>query len=208
MIDDGATVAPFACLSGPVRIGENSRVNEHASIRPGVAIGSTCKVGGEVEASILEDYANKQHYGFLGHSYLGSWVNLGAGTSNSNLKNTYGTVRVEIDGQRIDSQRQLLGCVVGDFTKTAVNTSIYTGKQIGACSMVYGIVTTNVASFVNHAQSLGQITDLPPNIMAETQRRVFQRRGMVQQPWHVQLLQEMYSEVAAHRELADCPLSL
>ena len=208
VIDNDVTVRPFACLSGPARLGESSRVNEHASIRPGVTTGPTCKVGGEVEASILEEYANKQHSGFLGHSYLGSWVNLGAGTCNSNLKNTYGPVRVEIDGQRLDSGLQLLGCLVGDYTKTAINTSIFTGKLIGACSMVYGMVTANVPSFVNYAQSLGQMTDLPPAVMAQTQKRVFQRRGMVQQPWHVELLHEMYRQVAAQRQLADRPLSL
>ncbi len=208
VVDEQASVRPFACLSGPILIGAQSRVHEHASIRPGVALGPACKIGGEIEASVLEEFANKQHFGFLGHSYLGAWVNLGAGTSNSNLKNTYGSVRVEMEGRKMDSGLQLLGCLVGDYTKTAIHTSIFTGKILGACSMIYGMVTTNVASFVNHAQSLGQITDLPPAIVAETQRRVFQRRGIAQEPWHIQLLRDMYQQVAGDRQLADRPLSL
>ncbi len=182
MIDNDCTVRPFACISGPCRLGERSRINEHASIRPGVAIGPVCKAGGEIEASVLDEYSNKQHGGYLGHSYLGPWVNLGAGTSNSNLKNSYGPVRMEIAGGTIDTGLQLLGCVVGDYARTAVNTSIFTGKLIGACSMVYGTVAANVPSFVNYAQSLGEVTDLPPDIMARTQKRMLQRRGIAQRP--------------------------
>ena len=100
VIDSDCTIRPFACISGPARLGERSRVNEHASLRPGVSLGPVCKVGGEVEASVLDEYSNKQHAGYLGHSYLGPWVNLGAGTSNSNLKNSYGSVRMEIAGRR------------------------------------------------------------------------------------------------------------
>ena len=115
VIDSDCTIRPFACISGPARLGERSRVNEHASLRPGVSLGPVCKVGGEVEASVLDEYSNKQHAGYLGHSYLGPWVNLGAGTSNSNLKNSYGSVRMEIAGQTVDTGLQLLGCVVGDY---------------------------------------------------------------------------------------------
>lgn len=208
VIDSDCTIRPFACISGPARLGERSRVNEHASLRPGVSLGPVCKVGGEVEASVLDEYSNKQHAGYLGHSYLGPWVNLGAGTSNSNLKNSYGSVRMEIAGQTVDTGLQMLGCVVGDYARTAVNTSIFTGKLIGACSMVYGTVTANVPSFVNYAQSLGEVTDLPPDVMARTQKRVFQRRGMAQLPWHVQLLRDMYQQAAVGRQLADRPLSL
>ena len=108
VIESGVTIGPHSFLRGPVLIGANSRVNEHASLKRGVALAHTVRVGGELEASVLDAYANKQHFGFLGHSYLGSWVNLGAGTCNSNLKNTYGTVRVRSQGKTIDSGMRFL----------------------------------------------------------------------------------------------------
>ena len=91
LLDDGATVGPYCFLRGPAYLGPKSRVIEHSAIKDAVSLGHTTKIGGEVEASIVEPYTNKQHHGFLGHSYLGSWINLGAGTCNSDLKNTYGT---------------------------------------------------------------------------------------------------------------------
>ena len=76
VLEKDATVGPFCYLSGPVHVGERSRVIEHAALKDFVTLGHTCKIGGEVEASIIEPFTNKQHYGFLGHSYLGSWINL------------------------------------------------------------------------------------------------------------------------------------
>ena len=92
MLDRDVAVGPSCHMQGPIYVGPHSRINEHASIKEAVSLGHTTRVGGEVEASIIESYSNKQHYGFLGHSYVGSWINIGAGTSNSDLKNTYGTV--------------------------------------------------------------------------------------------------------------------
>ncbi len=206
--ETGSVIRPFACLRGPLYLGPMSRVNEHAVLRPGVAVGRLSKVGGEIEASVIEAFSNKQHTGYLGHSYLGQWVNLGAGTSNSNLKNTYGTVRMEVANRRIDTGMQFMGCVIGDFTKSAINTGIFTGKLIGGCSMLYGFITTNVPSFVNYARSFGEITELSPQIMAQTQKRVFLRRGIEQQEWHVRLLHDMYELASAGRQLADRPVSL
>ena len=116
-------------------------------------------------ASIVEPYTNKQHHGFLGHSYLGSWINLGAGTCNSDLKNTYGTVNMEYHGRKVATGMQFIGCIMGDYAKTAINTGIFTGKTVGTCSMLYGFVTTNVPSFVNYARSFGQVTELPVEVM-------------------------------------------
>jgi len=173
-----------------------------------VAAGHTCKIGGEVEAASIEPYTNKQHHGFLGHSYLGSWVNLGAGTCNSDLKNTYGLVSMDYLGHRVSTGMQFIGCIVGDYAKTAVNTSIFTGKTIGACSMVYGFVTTNVASFVNYARSFNQVTEARVDVMAAAQARMFKRRGVVQRPLDVQLLHDMYELTRHERQLANAPLSL
>ena len=192
VLEAGATIGPYCYLSGPVHVGRAARVLEHAALKDGVAIGHTTKIGGEVEASIIEPYTNKQHHGFLGHSYLGSWINLGAGTCNSDLKNTYGQVNMEYHGQKVATGMQFVGAIIGDYAKTAINTGIFTGKTIGVCSMVYGFVTTNVPSFVNYARLFGQVTEAPVEVMAATQRRMFERRGVEQRPCDIQLLHDMY----------------
>lgn len=208
VVEAGSEIRSFACLRGPVHLGAVSRVNEHSVIKSGVSIGTMSKVGGEIEASVIEAFTNKQHLGYLGHSYLGRWVNLGAGTSTSNLKNTYGTIRIQVGEQQLDTGLQFMGCVIGDYTKSAINTAIFTGKLIGCCSMLYGYVTTNVPSFANYARSFGEITELSTEVMALTQKRVFLRRGIEQQRWHVELLQEMHQLASRGRQLADKPVSL
>lgn len=208
VIDHGASIGPYCYLCGPVYIGPNARIIEHAAIKDRVAVGRTTKIGGEVEGSTIEPYTNKQHHGFLGHSYVGSWVNLGAGTCNSDLKNTYGTVVMEYPDGRYQTNMQFLGCIIGDFAKTAINTSIFTGKLIGACSMLYGYVTRNVPSFVNYARAFGQITEVSLDVLISTQSRMFARRNIIQQDAHVELLKNMYEQTKHERLMANEPLQL
>lgn len=200
LIEADATLGPFCFLRGPLYIGAAARINEHASLKDGTCLAHTTKVGGEVECSMIEPYSNKQHHGFLGHSYVGSWVNLGAGTSNSDLKNTYGTVNMQYRGQKVSTGMQFIGCMIGDYAKTAINTSIFTGKVIGACSMVYGFVTGNVPSFVNYARSFGQVTEAPVEVMISTQKRMFARRNKEQRSCDAQLLRDMYALTRHERE--------
>jgi UDP-N-acetylglucosamine diphosphorylase / glucose-1-phosphate thymidylyltransferase / UDP-N-acetylgalactosamine diphosphorylase / glucosamine-1-phosphate N-acetyltransferase / galactosamine-1-phosphate N-acetyltransferase len=208
LLDEGAVVGPYSLLRGPVYLGPKSKINEHSAIKDFVSIGHTTKIGGEVEASIIEPYSNKQHHGFLGHSYLGSWINLGAGTCNSDLKNTYGTVKMEYRGEQIATGMQFVGCMMGDYSKSAINTGIFTGKTIGCCSMLYGFVTTNVPSFVNYARLFGQVTELPADIMVATQQRMFSRRGVTQRDCDIALLHAMYDLTRHERQLAGEPLAL
>jgi len=208
ILERNAVIGPFCFLNGPAYIGHGAKLIEHAAVKDAVSIGHTTKIGGEVEASVIEPYTNKQHHGFLGHSYLGSWINLGAGTCNSDLKNTYGTVNVEYQGEKIATGMQFVGCIVGDYSKSAINTSIFTGKTIGVCSMLYGFVTTNVPSYVNYARLFGQVTELPPEVMTATQQRMFRRRKVEQRPCDIQLLRDMYELSRHERQLAGEPLSL
>ncbi len=213
VLDRGVQIGPFCLLAGPAYVGHDSRLIEHAAIKDGVSLGHTCKIGGEIEASIIEAYSNKQHHGFLGHSYLGSWINLGAGTSNSDLKNTYGQVNMEYRGRKTPTGMQFVGCFMGDYAKTAINTGIFTGKTIGACSMVYGFVTTNVPSFVNYARSFGQVTEAPVEVMIATQARMFARRNAEQRSCDIQLLRDMFTLTYEERhqageQLLPEPLSL
>ncbi len=208
LLDERATVGPLCYLSGPVYLGPQARVIEQAALKDGVALGHTSKVGGEVEGSVIEPYTNKQHHGFLGHSYLGSWVNLGAGTCNSDLKNTYGPVNMEYHGRKVATGMQFVGAIVGDYAKTAINTGIFTGKTIGACSMVYGFVTTNVPSFTNYARLFGQVTEATVDVMVATQARMFARRNVEQRPCDIQLLHDMHELTRHERQIAGEPLSL
>lgn len=138
VVGDGAHLGVHAVLHGPVAVMTGTRVADHATLKRNTVIGPRCRVGGEVGATVFQGYANKSHDGHLGDSWVGSWVNLGAATVNSNLLNTYGEVpmRLEPDGPRLRSGRQFLGCVLGDHVKTAIGTRIMTGTAIGTGAMI------------------------------------------------------------------------
>ncbi len=208
VIESGAVIGPYCLLRGPVHIGANAKIIEYAALKDKVTVGHTTKIGGEIEAAVIEPYSNKQHHGFIGHSYLGSWVNLGAGSCNSDLKNTYGRVSMEYDGKRVATGMQFLGCIIGDYSKTAVNTAVFTGKVIGVCCMVYGFVTTNVPSFTNYARVFGQISEVPVDVAAAGQQRMFLRRNVTQRPCDVQLIRDMYELTRHERRLGSEPLVL
>lgn len=131
VIGEGVVVMPNATIVGPAAIGAGSVVKAGARLLPGTSIGKVCKVGGEVDETIFADYANKQHDGFLGHSYVGSWVNIGAASNNSDLKNNYGNVRMWNAGRHRDTGRRFLGLVMGDHTKTGINAVFNTGTVVG-----------------------------------------------------------------------------
>ncbi len=136
-IDDDVRILPSVVLQGPCYIGRKSLIQSSAHIREGSSIGPVSKIGGEVEESIIHGYSNKQHYGFLGHAYLGQWVNCGAGMTNSDLKNTYGSVRVTLDGKNeIDTGQMFVGVTIGDHTKIAIDVTFPTGSIVGTASMV------------------------------------------------------------------------
>ena len=208
IFEEGVHVGPFCYFRGPVYVGRKTKIVEYAALKDAVSIGSTAKIGGEIEAAVVESYSNKQHHGFLGHSYLGSWINLGAGTSNSDLKNTYGEVVMEYGRAKVKTGMQFVGSFIGDYAKTAVNTSIFTGKTIGACSMLYGFITTNVPSFVNYARTFGQVTETSIETLVSTQARMFARRNVEQRPCDVQLIRDIYDITKHERQLASEPLSL
>ncbi len=136
-------------IIGPVFVGDGSVVRACSAIYGGTSIGPVCKVGGEVQASVLQSFSNKQHGGFLGHSFVGSWVNIGAATNNSDLKNNYGNVRVELAGETIDTGSASVGAIIGDHSKTAIGTRLNTGTVIGIFCSVFadGFPPKSVPSF-------------------------------------------------------------
>jgi UDP-N-acetylglucosamine diphosphorylase/glucosamine-1-phosphate N-acetyltransferase len=137
-IHERAVIRPGAIISGPCSIGRDCTVIDHASIKPNTVLGPVCKVGGEVGETIFQGYSNKTHAGHLGGSWVGKWVNFGAGTVNSNLLNTYGDVRmaVEPDEPAVRTGLTYLGCVVGDHVKFAIGTRIMTGAVVGTGAMI------------------------------------------------------------------------
>lgn len=137
LLGRGVEVMHGATIVGPAAVGRDSIVRIGAAVTGGTSIGPVCRVGGEIQGSVFQSHSNKQHGGFLGHSYVGSWVNLGAATDNSDLKNNYGNVRVELDGKVVDTRSALVGATIGDHSKTAIGTKLNTGTVIGAfCSIV------------------------------------------------------------------------
>ena len=137
IIDNDSRICSGAVLVGPLYVGPHCLIKPLSHIGPDVSLGPYSKVGGEVARSIFLGYANKQHDGYLGHAYISNWVNLGAGTTNSNLKNTYGHVQVWVDGGFEDSGKTFVGCAIGDHSKTAIGTTLNTGTVIGISCNVF-----------------------------------------------------------------------
>ena len=137
-IDDGVTVMANAVLEGPLYIGKDSKIKIAAKIYENTTIGPLCKIGGEVEGSIIQGYSNKQHDGFLGHAYLGSWVNLGADTNNSDLKNNYGMIQALLNGEKVDTGSQFVGLMMGDHSKSGINVMFNTGTIVGTNCNIFG----------------------------------------------------------------------
>jgi len=131
VIANGVRIEPNAIIYGPCAIGEGSIVRGGAKIGHGTTIARQCRVGGEIGECIFAPFGNKQHEGFMGHSYVGSWVNVGAGTCTSDLKNNYGLVRSWSAGRLRETGRRFLGATIGDHSKIAINSRLNTGTVIG-----------------------------------------------------------------------------
>lgn len=196
VIDEGVKVMANSVITGPAYIGKKSIVKVAAKIYGGVSIGPVCKVGGEVEGSIFQAYSNKQHDGFLGHAFVGEWVNLGADTNNSDLKNTYKNVKTysyPVQSQ-IDSGSRFMGCVLGDHVKTGINCSLNTGLVVGTGSNIYGgkLFSNFVPDF-----SWGEADNLVPYRLSEfctTAAVVKARRSIGLSPTELSLLKHIYGE--------------
>ena len=149
IIEREAKILPQAAVIGPAFIGAGTILKIGAKIYPGTTLGKVCKIGGEVEESIFHDFTNKQHDGFIGHSYLGSWINLGAGTTNSDLKNNYSSVKVVIEKKLLDSGLTFVGLFMADHSKTAINTLFNTGTVVGVSSNLFdsGFLPKYIPSF-------------------------------------------------------------
>ena len=136
-VGDNVTIQPQTRVEGPCFLGEGS-ILVGGKIREGTSIGPGCRIGGEVEQSVFLGYSNKYHEGFLGHSYVGEWVNLGALTTNSDLKNNYSPVKVIVGGELVESGLIKVGSFLGDYVKTGIGTLLGTGMVVGFATNIFG----------------------------------------------------------------------
>jgi UDP-N-acetylglucosamine diphosphorylase/glucosamine-1-phosphate N-acetyltransferase len=197
VIGPGAVVAAFTRLEGPCVVGAGTHVLG-GKVRAGTTLGPGCRVGGEVEASVVQGHSNKYHDGFLGHAYVGEWVNLGAGTSNSDLRNDYGEVRVMVEGRLVSTGMRKVGCFVGDHTKSGLGTLLNTGASVGVfCSLLPGgLLPRHVPSFA--VCEGGRLSDrADPEALLATAREVMARRGVPLSAAHEALYRGLYAVGAA-----------
>lgn len=135
-LETGVVVRAFTRLEGPAWIGAGTILL--GGVFTHISAGPRCRLRGEVEASVILGWSNKAHDGYLGHAYLGSWVNLGAMTTNSDLKNNYGNVRIRTLQGEVDTGLMKVGCFLGDHVKTGIGTLLNTGTVVGAGSNLFG----------------------------------------------------------------------
>jgi UDP-N-acetylglucosamine diphosphorylase/glucosamine-1-phosphate N-acetyltransferase len=202
-VEAGAIVQSFTRLEGPCHIATQAQLFR-ANIRGGTTIGPVCRVGGEIEASILHGYVNKYHDGFLGHSYVCPWVNLGALSTNSDLKNDYSAVRVPLDGRSIDTGLSKVGCFIGDHTKTGLGSLFNTGSSIGVMCMILPggeLLPKHIPSFT--AVWHGELADaMPIERSLEAARQAMDRRERELTDAQERLLRQVYEATQFERNEA------
>lgn len=193
-------IHPNSVIEGPVCVGQGTKVKSCATIYENVSVGKACKIGGEIEESIIMSYSNKQHSGFLGHSYLGSWINVGADTNCSDLKNNYGTVKVNLNNTQIDTGLQFLGLIMGDHTKSAINTKFNTGTIAGFCCNIFtdGFPDKFIPSFSWGGRGQQETYDVNHGI--NTAKKVMLRRNINMTKADENLFNDIFNITAAERK--------
>lgn len=187
-------IEPHTFLDGPLFVGSHCRIKTGTRLYGGCALGPHCRVAGEISATVMQGFVNKQHDGFVGNSIFGQWVNLGADTVTSNLKNDYSQVKVQVGNRRMETGEQCIGTMCGDHTKTGINTMLNTGTVIGIAANVYGgdYPPRYIPSF-----AWGGIAGLKRgdwDRTIKTARIVMSRRGQSLSEAEERLLREHYTE--------------
>jgi UDP-N-acetylglucosamine diphosphorylase/glucosamine-1-phosphate N-acetyltransferase len=199
LIDNGAVIRAFSRVEGPCYVGPDCQVGG-GKLR-GSSLGPACRVGGEIEASILQGFCNKYHDGFLGHSVIGTWVNFGAGTQASDLRNDYGPVQVILNGRKVDTGLNKVGCFLGDYTRTGIGTLLNTGTMVGPFGQLLPSGTylpRVVPPFCTvQAGRVQERTDLGPMFAAAA--TAMSRRGLVWTETHADLYLDLYETTAGER---------
>lgn len=199
IIDEEAKIMPGSFIKGPCYIGKKTWII--GGKIEGSTIGPVCRVGGEVDESIIHGFSNKYHEGFLGHSYVGEWVNLGALSTTSDLKNNYTSVEVPIGGKLIDSGKLKIGAFIGDHTKTGIGSLFTTGAVVGVmCNLV-----TAGAPYPKYVPSFtwyvkGRASEGPGlEAMLKTARIAMDRRGVELTGDEMELFRKLYEMTRSER---------
>ncbi len=199
----GAWIQPFTRIEGPCHVGRDTQLFR-ANVRGGTTIGPNCRIGGEVEASIVHGHSNKYHEGFLGHAYVGEWVNLGAITSNSDLRNDYGEVHVPLVGDPIATGQAKVGCFIGDHTRTGLGSMLNTGTSVGVmCNVLPAglLLPKHIPSF--SAVLYGRVAPgFPLDQLMATAEIVMGRRNKVFTDAERQLYLDLHEQTRLERERA------
>lgn len=199
IISEGVSIEHFSYISGPCYIAPYAKIHS-ALLRGGTTICEGCRIGGEIENSIIMQYTNKAHYGYVGDSIVGEWVNLGAGSTFSNLKNTYGTVKVRVGKRKVDTKMLKLGPIIGDMCKVSIGCMIYSGRRIGISSHLVGIVDEDIPSFTFYNGNSKRRVELKLESVLETQKRMMERRGKVLSRSEEKLISYLHSFTHKERE--------
>lgn len=196
VIQDDVKIESHSIIRGPAWIRRRAQILSAKINKSIVGVGS--KVGTELDSSIVDDYSNAAHHGFIGHSYVGKWVNIGAQTTFSDLKNTYGSVKIHVNGKLTDSKLIKLGVFISDYVKTAIGSTVFCGKWIGVASHIYGMVYRDVPSFIiwspwgNYELDLDEIFKI--------HERMFNRRDKKFESHHKSLLKNVFELTKRERE--------
>ncbi len=208
VVEREAVVTAFTRIEGPCVIGPRTRIHG-ANIRGGTTFGPDCRIGGEVECCIVQGHSNKYHDGFLGHAYLGEWVNLGAGTHNSDLRNDYGTVTMTVNGRRVLTGLSKVGCFIGDHTKAGLGTLLNTGANVGIfCNLLPGgLLPRYIPSFASWWKEVLTDRARMPSLL-DTAAEVMRRRDVAFTETHAELYRNLFEQTAAARRQAVCEADL
>jgi UDP-N-acetylglucosamine diphosphorylase/glucosamine-1-phosphate N-acetyltransferase len=199
LIGQGAWIRSHVRITGPAVIGHDAQII-HGAVHSGTVIGAGCRIGGEVGESVFFGFANKAHEGYVGNSVICPWVNLGALTTTSNLKNTYGSIKVSLDGRRVSSGLQKLGAVVADHTKTAIGTLLGTGSVLGVAVNVFGgglVQRPYVPAFIWGGGTDGG--EYAVDRALGTARTAMERRSLEITPAQADLLRAVFVRTAEER---------
>jgi UDP-N-acetylglucosamine diphosphorylase / glucose-1-phosphate thymidylyltransferase / UDP-N-acetylgalactosamine diphosphorylase / glucosamine-1-phosphate N-acetyltransferase / galactosamine-1-phosphate N-acetyltransferase len=186
-------------IVGPAYIGGRTEVKQFTIIESSY-VGHNCRVAGEIEHSIISDHTNKAHAGFVGHSYVGEWVNVGAMTTTSDLKMTYGNIKMSSGKTKIDTGQNKIGSFIADMAKTSIGTLIYSGRRIGVSSHLHGLVAQDVPSFTIYGSSIGsKNAELELRSAIETQKKMMTRRNQTMSKAYEQMIKDVFSMTAIDR---------
>lgn len=187
IIDKDAQINAFSELRGSCYIGQQTIV-DRAYIHDDVTIGFNCRISGEVEASIISDFSNKHHTGFLGHSYLGEWVNIGAMTTTSDLKNNYSNIKFNYRNNTIDSGQMKMGSLFGDHVKCSIGLMINCGTIIGECTILF---ENPKSKTIPHAM-WGEEKHFDYSLLVKNIEKIMKRRNVNITKEYIALINELY----------------